>query len=34
LVVQEPPELRQQMGDTLRRAAAAYGDKEGKVSSV
>lgn len=34
LVVQEPAELRQQMGDTLRRAAAAYGYEEDKVSSV
>mgnify|MGYP001106350135 FL=1 len=34
LVVREPPELRQQMGDTLRRAAAAYEHEEGKASLV
>lgn len=34
LVVNEPAELRQQMRDTLRRAAAAYGREEDKVSSV
>ncbi|HCF1969081.1 TPA: WYL domain-containing protein, partial [Pseudomonas aeruginosa] len=34
LVVQEPSQLRQQMGDTLRRAAAAYGHEEGKAGLV